>query len=168
MTRLALIIISFIALFNVQGQNQRMDLSELFADMDCLSSIVKNGLENKTWDLKNLTNKTDSCRNYISVRKFELKTDTLIITRVENENSSNLLESRLTIENDSLVIARFIPKEPIDYTKGKAGKLLTEEELKGLPGYISISFIYDGHKMKIDFFSGLETQQTNEKEPIKN
>ncbi len=168
MTRLALIIISLFVLINVQGQNQRMDSSELLTEMDCFSSIVKKGLENKTWDLKNLTNKTDSCGNYISVRKFEVKNDTLIIVRTDNQESSNLIESRLTIENDSLVVARFILKKTIDYTKVKAGKHLTTEELEELPGFISIKFIYNGQKMKIDFFSELETRQTNKKEPIRN
>jgi len=161
MTRLVLIIISFFAVLNVQGQKQRIDFSELLADLDCLSSIVKKGLKNQTWDLKQLTEKKDSCKNYKSIREFELKADTLIITRKENQESANIIETRLTIENDSLVIARFIPKEPIDFPKGKIGKLLTKEELGKIPEYISIRFIYNGQKINVDFFSDLKTNQSN-------
>lgn len=168
MTRLALIIISFFTIFNVQAQKQRMDFSDLLADLECISSIAKKGLENQTWDLKQLTKKTDSCINYTSVRKFEIEADTLIMTRTEKQEISNLKETRLTIENDSLVIARFFLKEPIDFSKGKTGKLLTKEELEELPGYISISFIYNGQKMKVDFFSDLKIYQNNNKESIKN
>lgn len=159
MTKFTIIIISLLTVFNVQAQKQRIDFSELLTDLECLSSVVKKGIEKQTWDISQLTEKNDSCSNYISSRKFELKTDTLIITRTENQEISKLMETRLTIENDSLAIARFILKEPIDYTKGKAGKLLTKEELKDLPEYISIKFIYNGQKMKVDFFSELKTNE---------
>jgi len=161
MTRFAIVIISLFSVLNLQGQKQRMDFSELLTDMECLSNIVKNGLKTQNWDLNQLMAETDSCSNYIAIRKFELRTDTLIITRIENQESSKIMETRLTIENDSLVIARFIPKEPIDFSKGKTGKLLTKDELEKLPDYISIRFIYDGQKMKVDFFSDLKMKQND-------
>ncbi|MBN2648418.1 MAG: hypothetical protein JXR50_01610 [Prolixibacteraceae bacterium] len=155
MTRLTLIIISFFIISNVQGQKQQGNFSELFADLECLSNIVEKGLKNQTWDLKQLMEKKDSCENYMAVRRFELKTDTLIITRKEKQENFNLRESRLTIENDSMVVAKFFLNEPIDFSKGKVGKLLTKEELEELPGFISIRFIYNGHNMQVDFFPGL-------------
>lgn len=156
MTRLVIIIISYFIVLNIQAQEQKMEFSDHLSDLDCLSSIAKDGIEKQIWDIKELTERNDSCSNYISLRTFELKADTLIIKRKEDQELSKLIETILTIENDSVAIARFIINEAIDYTNGKAGKHLVKEELKELSTPISIKFVYNGQKIKIDFVSQMK------------
>jgi len=135
---------------NTQGQNTSEQFSEFFEDIECFSNIVKQGLENQSWKLDNLNSNSDSCEFYLSKRQFELQNDTLIITKTEKTESSNLKEIKLTIENDSLVIVTLVPKEKI-YLKGKSRKKLSETEKQKQSGDLLLKFIYKGNKIKFSF-----------------
>jgi len=135
---------------NTQGQNNSGQFLDFFSDIECFSNIVKQGLENQSWKLDNLSSNSDSCEFYLSIREFELQNDTLIITKTEESETNNLKEIKLTIENDSLVLVTLVSKEKI-YVKGKSRKKLSETEKQKQAEDLTLKFIYKENKIKFSF-----------------
>lgn len=137
----------------VQGQNNSGQFAGFLVDLECLTSIVKQGINNQSWILDNLYEESDTCAQYSSIRKFEVKNDTLVITKIEEPESNKLKEIRLTIQNDSLVLVTLLLKENDTAIQGKSRKLKPKYENQEFPAELKIRFVYVEGRMKIDFFS---------------
>jgi hypothetical protein len=126
-------------------------LNTAFDKFDCLFSTMVQGLNNGHWDTTRFyENKTD-CKDYFNNRILEIRNDTLIITKRENniQSSDDFVGIKAVILSDSLIKAAIYLEDKLN---GKAARRLNRKNKtdKTLPLFLKIE--KQGDSSKVSFY----------------